>query len=432
MRLFPAATLATVALATLATPAAAQSLDETMAAAIGHSPELAAARARERAAQGRVNGARAEHMPSLTAQGEVGVGRLDPKGYFGLTADDVTPRAASATVELPLLTFGRIGSGLNQAKAGREAARLGVRAALLKLRIDVVSAYSDALKADEQLASYGKLAQTLDEQVRHAKLRFKVGGGTSVEVAQAEARAAEAQAGLAMARGAKAGAVTRLRALTGKDITPVDEFPGLPVVPISADQASEQALRANPQLQQAEAMVKAAKAGVSGARAERFPTVGAYAEASTVRDKFFPGYKADEASVGLRARWTLFDGGRTSARVTTAEAQLDEAQANADAARYAVEQQAVQGFSGLETARAMLKAAQARVRATEEALRGTRLEVQTGAKPQLALLDAEREAIAARTARIEAQGQVLTAAYTLRAITGAEDQAAWSNANLND
>ena len=84
----------------------------------------------------------------------------------------------------------------------------------------------------------------------------------------------------------------------------------------------------------------------------------------------------------------------------------------------------MQGFTGLAAARAMLDAAQARVSASEEALRGTRLEVQTGAKPQLALLDAEREALAARTARIEAQGQVLTAAYTLRAITGADDDAA--------
>lgn len=421
MRLLSTAALACAALA--ATPADAQSLDAAVAAAIAHSPALAAARAGERAAEGQVSQARAERMPSASLQGDIGVGRLNPQGFFGLTADDVSPRSAQATIMLPLFTGGRVGAALSQAKAGREASRLGVTVALLQLRVDVVSAYSDALKANEQLNSYGKLADALDEQVRHARLRFKVGDGTSVEVAQAEARAAEAQAGLAMARGAKAGALTRLRALTGQDIVPVDDMPPLPVLPISADQATSEALASNPQLKQAGEMVTAAKAAVSAARAEGMPTVGAYAEAATVRDKFFPGYKADSASVGLRAQWTFFNGGRTNAKIHTAEARLDEALANEALARDAVEQQAVQGFTGLATARAMLDATQARVRAAEEALRGTRLEVQTGAKPQLAVLDAEREALAARTARIEAQGQVLTAAYTLRAITGADDDA---------
>ncbi len=407
-----------------ASPAAAQTLDEAIAAAISHSPALAAARAGERAAQGQVDQARAEHMPSASVQGQIGVGRIDQQGFFGLSADNVTPRSAQATIMLPLFTGGRIGAAVQQAKAGHEASRLGVTIALLQLRIDVVSAWSDALKADQQIASYGKLSDTLEEQVRHAQLRFKVGDGTSVEVAQAQARAAEARAGLAMARGAKAGAETRLRALTGEDITPVDKMPALPVLPISADQATAEALANNPQLRQAGEMVKAAKAEVSAARAEGMPTVGAYAEAATVRDQFFPGYKNNSASVGLRAQWTFFNGGRTLAKIHTAEAKLDEARANESLAHDAVEQQAVQGFTGLAAARAMLDAAQARVSASEEALRGTRLEVQTGAKPQLALLDAEREALAARTARIEAQGQVLTAAYTLRAITGADDDAA--------
>lgn len=419
MRLLSAALLSCAAL--VATPVAAQSLDAAIAAAIEHSPALAAARAGQRAAEGQVAQARAERMPSASVQGQIGVGRINPQNFFGLTADDVNPRSAQATIMLPLFTGGRVGAALQQAHAGEAASKLGVEVALLQLRVDVVSAYSDALKADEQLTSYGKLADTLNEQVRHAQLRFKVGDGTSVEVAQAEARAAEAQAGLAMARGAKASALTRLRALTGQDIVPVDEFPPLPVLPISADQASEQALSTNPQLRQAGEMVKAARGEVSGARAEGMPTIGAYAEAATVRDQFFPGYKADSASVGLRAQWTFFNGGRTNAKIHTAEAKLDEALANEALARDAVEQQAVQGFNGLTTAKAMLDAAQARVSAAEEALRGTRLEVQTGAKPQLALLDAEREALAARTARIEAQGQVLTAAYALRAITGADD-----------
>ena len=59
------------------------------------------------------------------------------------------------------------------------------------------------------------------------------------------------------------------------------------------------------------------------------------------------------------------------------------------------------------------------VAAADEALRSTRLEAKVGAKPTLAVLDAEREALAAQAAMIEAEGQRLVAAWQLNALTGA-------------
>ena len=47
------------------------------------------------------------------------------------------------------------------------------------------------------------------------------------------------------------------------------------------------------------------------------------------------------------------------------------------------------------------------------------LEAFFGAKPTLAVLDAEREALAAQAAMIEAEGQRLVAAWQLNALTGA-------------
>ena len=67
----------------------------------------------------------------------------------------------------------------------------------------------------------------------------------------------------------------------------------------------------------------------------------------------------------------------------------------------------------------MVTASAARVTAADEALRSTRLEAKVGAKPTLAVLDAEREALAAQAAMIEAEGQRLIAAWQLNALTGA-------------
>ena len=81
------------------TAAAAQSLDQVMADTLANAPALVAAEARSDAADAALDQARAENMPSLTLQGQIGIGRIDPQGFFNLPADDVTPRVAQVEAE---------------------------------------------------------------------------------------------------------------------------------------------------------------------------------------------------------------------------------------------------------------------------------------------------------------------------------------------
>jgi outer membrane protein len=416
MRLVPALFLGASLLA--AASASAQTLEETLALAMADAPSVAAARAREEAAQAGVSAARAERMPSLTAQGQYGFGRLDPQGYFGLTADNVTPRSAQATIELPIFTGGRVSAGVKQAQGGAGAATQARHGTELDLRVKVVSAYSGLLAARALADSYTRLAAELDEVVRQTQLSFEAGAASSTELAQAKARQAEARAGLAGAQGQADSARAGLAALVGQPIEPNGDLPGLPDMPASRDEAITLAAAHNPQILATRQMVAAARARRSGARAESLPMVGAFAEAAAVRDQFFPGYKADSASVGVRAKWTLFAGGRVAAKQSAADAELRAAQADEESARLGVEAGTAAAFANVESARAMLAAAQSRLAATQEALRGTRLEVQAGAKPPLALLDAEREDINAQAALIDARGRLLVAAYALRAAAG--------------
>lgn len=416
-RRFGALLLAT---AVIAAPASAETLDQAIAAAMAHAPQLAAARAREDAAKARLDGARTERMPQASVEAQIGAGRIDPQGFFGLTADDVVPRSARATVELPLFTGGRTSAGIDRAAGGAAAAMAQTRSTLLALRVAVVRAYTGVRAGRLLVARYARLLAALDEAVRHARLKFQAGEGASTDVAQAEARRAEALAGKAAAEGQLATAQSQLAALTGGTMVVDDSAPLQPDVPTSEDAAVARALSDNPDLAAARSSADASHAAARAARADRLPIVGAYAEAATVNDQFFPGYHTNSASVGLRAQWRFFDGGRTGARVRAADADRRAADADADAARLAVEQQAVAGYADLRAARAVLAASEARVTAAEDALRATRLEVKAGAKPALALLDAEREAIEASADQIDAQGRLLVAAYRLRAIAGME------------
>lgn len=404
--------------ALVAPPAAAQDLAAVLSDALANAPTLAVASAGEAAANARLDRARSESNPLLRVEGSAGTGRIDNGGFFGITADDVTPVAVQATAEMPLYAGGRVAAGIAQARGGAEMARLGMEQTRLQTIVDAVQAYAGVLTARKLEARYSRLAAALDETVRQAQLRFRVGEIAGSELAQAKARQAEAAAGLAQAEGRRISAEAAFRRLTGKPAGDLAPLPALPQTPPSLDEALDLARQSNPAIKQARAGVDVARAGSRAARAEGLPTVGAFAEAAHVRDQFFPGYRADSVAVGVRGRWTLWAGGRVAAQTRAADAELAAGEARLRQADQALEGMVIDAWQGLITARRMAEAGALRHAAATEALRGTRLEAQVGAKPVLAVLDAEREAIEAEAALIEAEGAQQVAAWQLNALTG--------------
>lgn len=397
---------------------AAQDLPATIAAALDHAPQRDAAAASEAAARARLDQARAERNPSLAVEGSAGAGRIDPGGFFGLTAANTTPVAVQATAQLPLWAGGRTGAAIDQAKGGVGIARQQAEQVRLATVIGAVSAYSEVLAARQIDLRFERTVTELAEVERQAQLRFKAGEIAMSDLAQARARKAEAEAGAAAAHGRRIAAEARYRRLTG--LTPGDlgPLPPPPPIPASLDEALDRARATNPLLLQAHEGVRVAEAAVRGARAQGMPTVGLYSEAAHVRDQFFPGYKADAVSVGVRGRWTIWAGGRVAAQTRAADAEVAAARANERAADQALEGAVIDAWQGYRTAGQVAEAASLRALAAEETLRSTRLEAQVGAKPMLAVLDAEREASEAEAARIEADGQRLVAAWQLNALSG--------------
>lgn len=410
--------IVTVSCFAAASPAAAQDLAAAITDALANAPTLAEATAGEAAAKARLDRARAERNPLVRVEGSYGAGRIDNGGFFGITADNVSPLALQATAEMPLYAGGRISSAIDQARGGADMARFRAEQARLQTIVLAVSTYTEVLTARKLEARYGQLVRALTETERQAGLRFRAGEIASSDLAQARARSGEAFAGFAQAQGRLASAEAAFQRLTGKPAGDLAALPELPPVPPSLDQALDMARTSNPALWQAKAGVDVARAGVRSAKAEGMPTVGAFAEAAHVRDQFFPGYKADSVAVGVRGRWTLWAGGRVAAQTRVADADLDASEARLRQADQALEGMVIDAWQGLITAQRMSEASQLRSVSATEALRGTRLEAQVGAKPTLAVLDAEREAIEAEAALLQAEGMRTVAAWRLNALTG--------------
>jgi outer membrane protein len=412
---------AALALALLAVPAQAVTLEEAIAAALAHDPSIAIADASRDAAGGRLTQARSGGRPQVSVQGSVGVGQLDMLGFFGLGSSGVTPATAQVAVEQTLYNGGRVAAAAAGAKAGLAAAEAGRSNARGQLAAAVAAAYGDVLTTTSMRLSWRRLVEETVEIERQAQLRFKAGESPSTDVAQAAARRAEAEGGLAGAEGAAEAARAHYRNLVGEEPLQLAPLPAGPAAPATLDEAIALAADSSPAIAEAEAALKAAEAAHRGARAERLPTVGAFAEAGVVRDQFFPDYSANAATVGVRASWQLYNGGRTDGRVTETSAEARVAEARLRAARQQVEEQTITLFEGLRSARLMAIAATRQAEASEQARVSVAHEVRVGLKPQLALLDAEREALVAAARAAQANANTITTAYRLAAVVGRID-----------
>jgi outer membrane protein len=402
----------------LATPASAQDLPSAIADALAHAPQLAEARAGEAAASARLDAARAEGHPLVAVDGSIGTGRIDNGGFFGFGAATTTPLTLRAGAEMPLYAGGRVAAAMDRARGGLDVAHLHLADARSQTIVATVAAYAGVLSARRMEARFQQLSTELAEVERQATLRFQTGEIPASDLAAATARQADGEAALAQAQGQHIGAEAEYRRLTGHDAGTLAPLPEPPATPATLDEAMDGAHRANPALAEADKGIDIARAGVRAAKAERLPTVGAFAEATRTRDEFFPGYRADAVTIGLRGHWTLWAAGRTAAKIAEADAGLDASESQARTARDAIDTAVIAAWTGLATANRVVVATAASARAEAEALRSTRLEAKVGAKPTLAVLDAEREAVTADAAAITAEGQKLIAAWQLDALTG--------------
>jgi outer membrane protein len=83
-----------------------------------------------------------------------------------------------------------------------------------------------------------------------------------------------------------------------------------------------------------------------------------------------------------------------------------------------VEEQVISAFQDVRTAQLVEQAAADQASAAAQALESVRHEVRVGMKPQLDLLDAERESIAAEAGAARAGTDRIVAAYRLLSLLG--------------
>ena len=393
-------------------------LTEFVEQAIVKNRDLAQSAARLEQARASLVQARAGYLPTLSASGGANrdVGDFARDGVqFNLGAD--------ASWEMDL--FGQI-SGNVAAAEGDLAAQGYALADLQRLIVGQVAvATINARSLAEQLAIARSTLAYQDDNLQIARWRNQAGLVSSLDVEQARTQRAQTAATIPLLESSLTATANSISTLIGEapgrvlDEIMADAPVAVPAPPLLAGfEAPAEVLRRRPDVRAAEASLVSSTARIGVARAQLLPLMRLSGSIGT--GPVNAGSLFDVVTGGLFAGVSqlIFDGGRTAA-------QVDSAEAGAQASLAAWEQSILGALEDVETAAVDQRTAGERVAITEEALDAAnnsallaRSQYQAGLTDFRTLLTAENQLLSARNQLVSAQADRATAFVRLTQALG--------------
>jgi len=391
-------------------------LDRIMADALANSPSLAEASARLRIARAAVDTSRAGLQPQITAsaseQRQLFSGRSVIPPPYGGSSQWVGSTEADLDWSLDLA--GRQRAAVDAARTSASAAALDIAAARVVLAGSVVQTYVNLARADALAAIANDFARSRQSALDIAQTRQRTSLGSAFEVSAAKALLAEARQAQVRAEGERQQMVHALAALAGRG---VDYYPNIdaPALKLDAtlpvpDSLPADLLARRPDIQAAQARIRAADAGRREARAAFYPDVDLRAFVGTAAlglGTLFTG-GALTAGAGPAIHLPIFAGGKLSAGYRGAVGQVDVAIAGYDRLVTEAVHQAADALSAIATHTADAAEQKAVVSELENTVRLDAVRVRTGLASRLDVLDANDRLLTARQAQanIDADGAI--------------------------
>ena len=413
MKLHRAIALALVAL--LAAPVTAQprkeaiTLGRAIEIALVQQPSVRITRASIEQANARIQSAMVALKPTVSLQGSLAVGssRETSGGFF----DPILSTGFSASASWRIYDFGQTSALIRAAEASAEATAASIGTTNLDIRSSVAIAFLEAI-ARARLVTVAEATVKSEETHLDQARRFVAAQAKDpIEVAQAQARAANARSALAQSQSNAAVALSNLRFAIGW-LDPQITFTvdGAWPIPPAEDPAEltilvDSARKDRPELVQLDKQVGAAEATITVAQAERRPVLSAQANTQWGPDQ--NNWSPQPTwTAGLTLSWQLYDGGRSASDVRSARAQVMGIQAQRD-------QLLVSLTSELDSARQQIVAHRANVVASNEAVTAARAQLKLADARYTQGLGSQIELADAQTAVTTAEGNLITAEWQL-------------------
>lgn len=318
-----------------------------------------------------------------------------------------------------LYAGGSLDARQKQAQAGVEAAQGRLSSQEQQLVLDVVTAFVDVRRADDEIAIRNQTVDSLKQQVRAARDRFNVGEVTRTDVAQAEARLAGAEAALADAQARAEAAKATYAQLVGVPPLQLAAPPPPPPIPASLDAAVAAAAAANPLLQSRRANDQAAREAVRAEQGAWLPRLSLSGQTGITDTRNDASFRDTNSSITAQLSIPLYQGGLVASRTRQSRLAAEQSHLETLAAEREVRARTTSAWYAVKSARQSIESSRIRVAAAEVALEGAKQELSVGTRITLDVLDQETELVNARLGLVDAQRAEYVAVHQLQALTGA-------------
>lgn len=402
-------------------------LEEALATADKHAPELLEAEATLQAARARVGSARAPLLPQLNAtaayaRGTYNFARGAPMGIAGQSVFD-TRNSFSAGLRATQLIydFGQAWALKDSALHAAEAEAFRKHASMLEIAYGVRSAFLNAGK-NRALAEVAQA--TLSNQQRHlAQIKGFVDVGTRplIDLAQSRTDVANAQLALLQAQNNYAASVVQLsRSMGTPNNTAYDVSNALPGIEAEEDSSIEQLMQQaeaqRPELQAFKKQLLAQEDNLRSIKGQYGPTLNLVGSADI--QGFALERLAPNLSIGASLSWPFYQGGLTDSRVREAQAITTQLQAQLEMLRQDLRVAVTQSGLSIRAARAALDVAGDLVQLAKDRVALAEGRYQAGVGNTIELGDAELALRDAQTQRVSAEYDLALARALLHRTLG--------------
>ncbi|QJE00712.1 TolC family outer membrane protein [Massilia forsythiae] len=349
-------------------------------------------------------------------------------GLYGrtLTHPHYISRSSIVQLRQPILNLdgvARYRQGKVQARQGEAAFEAGTD----EVAVRVVSAYMDALFAEDQIALSRVSRDMYREMMKVNDRLFEKGEGTKTDTLETQARLDLAEAQLVEAQDNAVAARETLAGIIGMDPGNLDKlgngFRPLTITPGTFEEWEKIALAKNPALAAGRLAVENARLDIDRNRAGHYPRVDFVAAYSKGDAESINTYTQNTVNrtIGVQVNIPIYQGGAISATTRQAAATYGRAQSDLDARTnqvlvelrkaHSLVQSSVRKISALEKA---VGSGKLLMTATEQSIKG-------GVRINLDLLNAQQQLYTSQRDLAQARYSYLIGLLRLRAAAGTLD-----------
>lgn len=393
-----------------------ETLTEALASAYTNNPNIASALLSVKSAAENIALAEAGKRPTIAAS-------LQGTYNWSVTGDgfdDANSMTGGLSYRQNLFDNFQTESEIEQARAMTDLSAQALRNEEQNVLLSVTDAYMSVIRDSQLVALRQENVNFFEAQLQSARDRLEVGEGTRIDVAQADARLAQAVASHRAAISSLQTSQASYARWVGHKPSNLSSNVGFAhMIPSSIDTAIASAEERHPAILSAKAAIRAAQAGTDGAQAAFGPTldlIGQLCAIGCFNNNFFDGVSG---SVQLQLSIPIYAGGALGASVRKANLEQIKSEVDAMSSYDQVREAVITSWSTLQNTAAQITSAQAAVSSQQLVVEGVIQERDLGQRTTLDVLNAQAELTSAREALITAGSSRVVAMFSLIAATGA-------------